>query len=83
MKVFESVPSEKAICRVVCARFIAGVIVLIAFLAAPAVFDSIATGSLTSGELSKQLYSEPAAAPAGVDVQKTEAAPVEPLSMSY
>ena len=85
MRVFESLPSsEAAIRRLVLARVVAGAIVVLAFVVAPTVRDSIATGNLTSAELATFLYGDEGVAPErGVDVLKTEAAPVEPLSMSY
>lgn len=85
MKVFESLPSsEAAIRRLVLARVVAGIIVVVAVVVAPPVLDSIATGNLTSAELATSRYGDVERAPGkGVDVQKTEAAPVEPLSMSY
>ncbi|MBC8118925.1 MAG: hypothetical protein H7X75_05040 [Burkholderiaceae bacterium] len=85
MKVFESLPSsEAAIRRLILARVVAGAIVVLAFVVAPTVQDSIATGNLTSAELATSLYGDVEVAPQkGADVLTTEAAPVEPLSMSY
>ena len=85
MKVSESLPSsEAAIRRLVLARVVAGAIVILAFVVAPTVKDSIATGNLTSAELATFLYGNDEVTPQkGVDVLTTEAAPVEPLSTSY
>jgi hypothetical protein len=48
------------------------------------VAESIATGNLTSAEVAAALYGVGEVLPqAGADVQETEAAPVEPMSMSY
>ncbi|MDQ3446481.1 MAG: hypothetical protein M3496_09975 [Pseudomonadota bacterium] len=84
MKSFESLPSEGAIRRLVRARIVAGLIVLIAVIAAPPVTDSIATLNLSAAELAEYLYGEGERLPEkGIDVEETKAAPVEPLSMSY
>ena len=85
MKVFESLPSsEAAIRRLVLARVVAGAIVVLAFIVAPTVKDSITSGNLTSAELATFLYGNDDVVPdKGADVLKTEAAPLEPLSMSY
>lgn len=85
MKLFESLPcSQIAIRRLVVARVAVGAIVVLAFVVAPTVKDSIATGNLTSAELATFLYGEDEVVPqSGIDVFKTEAQPLEPLSMSY
>ncbi len=84
MKVFESRPSKTAITRLVLAGVVVGIIVMVASRAAPPVTHSIATGNLSSAEVPTFLYGDTEVLPeTGVDVQKTEALPVEPLSMSY
>ena len=84
MKLFESLPSEAAIRRLVLARVVAGLIVLIAIVAAPPVVDSIATLSLSSAELADLLDGDgELLADRGIDVWETNAAPVEPLTTSY
>lgn len=84
MKSLGSRLSHTAIRNLVLASVVAGVIVTIAVAFTPPVVDSIATGNLTSAELATALYGDSEVLPqAGVDVQKTEAAPVEPMSMSY
>ncbi len=84
MKSFESLPPEAAIRRLVLARVVAAVIVVIAIVLAPPVADSIATLNLSSAELADQLDDgEELATDKGIGVHETQAAPVEPLSMSY
>lgn len=84
MKSFESFPPDTGIRRLVFARVVAGLIVLIAVVLAPPVPDSIATLNLSSAELEDllddggELVTDP-----GIDVLDTTAAPIEPLSMSY
>ena len=84
MKIFESLPSEVALRRLVLARVAAGLVVLVALVAAPPVSDSIATFHFTTLELAdKQDGDDELQAETGVDVPETKAEPVEPLSMSY
>lgn len=83
MKLFESLPSEAAIRRLVLARVVAGLIVVVAIVAAPPVVDSIATLNLSALELAEFLDDGEPLPMKGIDVQETKAAPVEPLSMSY
>lgn len=85
MKPLDSLPSsEAALRRLVLARVVAGAVVVLAFIVAPTVKDSIVTGNLTSAELATFLYGDDQVVPLkGTDVLKTEAEPVEPLSMSY
>lgn len=83
MKPFKSLPSEAAIRRLVLARVVAGLIVLIAVVLAPPVADSIATLNLNSAELADLLDDGELVTEKGVDVHETKAEPVEPLSMSY
>ncbi len=84
MKSLEILPSEAALLRLVLARVAAGLIVIVAIVLAPPVADSIATLNLTAAELAegmddggKPLVDQ------GIDVQQTNAAPVEPLTTSY
>ena len=83
MKIFESLPSEAAIRRLVLAPVVAGLIVVVAIAVAPPVVDSIATLDLSTSELAEFLDDGEPFATKGMDVQDTKAAPVEPLSMSY
>ncbi len=86
MKSFESLPSEAALRRLVLARVVAGLIVLIAIVVAPPVTDSISTLKLSASELAQFLDGDGDGEPLaqkGIDVQDTKAAPLEPLSMSY
>jgi hypothetical protein len=83
MKLFESLPSEAAIRRSVLASVVAGLIVLIAIVAAPPAVDSIATLNLSASELAEFLDDGEPWAEKGIDVRETNAAPVEPLTMSY
>ncbi len=84
MKSFESLPSEVAIRRLVLARVVAGLIVVIAIVVAPPVMDSIATLNLSASELAELMDGDgERPAETGIDVLETKAAPVEPLSMSY
>ena len=84
MKSFESLSSEAAIRRLVLARIVAGIIAVIAVVAAPRVSGSIATLGLNATELAELLYGDgERLAENGIDVEETKAAPVEPLSMSY
>lgn len=84
MKLRENLPSESALFRLVLARVAAGLIVVAAIVLAPPVADSIATLDWSATELAdgvddggKPLVEK------GVDVQQTNAAPIEPLTMSY
>ena len=84
MKTFESLPTEANIRRLVLARAVAALIVIIAIVVAPPVLDSIATLNLSSSELAEFLDGDgELVVENGIDVQETKAAPVEPLSMSY
>ena len=83
MKIFESLPSEAAIRRLVLATVVAGLIVVVAIAVAPPVVDSIATLDLSALELAEFLDDGDPWAAKGIDVQETKAAPVEPLTMSY
>jgi hypothetical protein len=83
MNLFESLPSEAAIRRLVLARVVAGLIVVVAIVVAPPVVDSIATLDLSASELAEFLDDGEPWAEKGIDVQETKAAPVEPLTMSY
>lgn len=83
MKIFESLPSEAAIRRLVLAPVVAGLIVVVAIAVAPPVVDSIATLDLSALELAEFLDDGEPWAAKGIDVQETKAAPVEPLTMSY
>ncbi len=84
MKLFESLPSDATIRRLVLAPILAGLIVVIAIVVAPPVVDSIATLNLSASELAEFLDGDgELLAEKGIDVQETKAAPVEPLSMSY
>ena len=83
MKLFESLPPEAAIRRLVLAPVVAGLIVVVAIVVAPPVVDSIATLDLSALELTEFLDDGEPWAAEGMDVQETKAAPVEPLSMSY
>lgn len=84
MKSLESLPSEAAMRRLVLARVVAGLIVVIAIIVAPPVADTIATLNSSALDLAELADGdgEPLAGK-GIDVQETKAAPVEPLSMSY
>ncbi len=84
MKSLESLPSEAALRRLVLARVAAGLVVLIAVVAAPPVSDSIATFHFSALELAGlQDGDDGLGGVKGLDVQETKAEPVEPLSMSY
>jgi hypothetical protein len=84
MKSREVLPSEAALFRLVLARVAAALIVVIAVVLAPPVADSIATFNLSAAELADAMDDggKPAA-DQGIDVQQTNAAPVEPLTTSY
>ena len=84
MKSIESLPPEAALRRLVLARVAAGFIVIVAIILAPPVADSIATLNLTAAQLAEHL-DDGGAPPAskGIEVDETEAAPVEPLTTSY
>ncbi len=84
MKSREILPSEAALFRLVLARVAAGLIVVGAIVLAPPVADSIATLNLSAAELANEM--DDGGKPLvdhGVDVQQTNAAPVEPLTTSY
>jgi hypothetical protein len=69
--------------RLVLARVVAGLIVIIAIVLAPPVVDSIATLDLTSAQLANEM--DDGGKPVvnqGIDVQETKAEPTEP-SASY
>ncbi len=84
MKLFESLPSAAPLRRLVLARLAAGLIVLIAIVLAPPTSDSIATFNFSALELANlQDGDDGLQAEKGIEVQETEAEPVEPLSMSY
>jgi len=84
MKSFESLPSAAALRRLVLARIVAGLIVVIAVVVAPPVTDSIPPLKVSASELAEYLYGDGERLPEkGIDVEETRAAPVEPLSMSY
>ncbi len=84
MKSLESLPSEAALRRLVLARVAAGFIVVVAIILAPPVADSIATLTLSSTELAEQMDDAGAAFPSkGIDVDETNASPIEPLTTSY
>ena len=83
MKSLESLPSEAALRRLVLARVVAGFIVVVAIILAPPVADSIATLTLSSTELAEQMDDAGAPSPKGIDVDETDAVPIEPLSTSY
>jgi hypothetical protein len=83
MKIFESLPSEATIRRLVLAPVVAGLIVVVAIAVAPPVVDSIATLDLSASELAEFLDDGEPWAEKGIDVQETKAAPVEPLTTSY
>jgi hypothetical protein len=83
MKLFESLPSEAAIRRLVLAPVVAGLIVVVAIVVAPPVVDSIATLDLSASELTEFLDDGEPWAAKGIDALETKAAPVEPLTMSY
>ncbi|HKO68595.1 MAG TPA: hypothetical protein VJU53_12395 [Burkholderiaceae bacterium] len=79
MKLRANLPSESALFRLVLARVVAGLIVVAAVVLAPPVADSIATPDWSATELAdgvddagKPLVEE------RVDVQQTNAAPIEP-----
>lgn len=84
MKSREILPSETALFRLVLARVAAALIVLAAIFLAPPVADSIATLNLSTAELADEMDDggKPLANQ-GIDVQQTNAAPVEPLTTSY
>ncbi|HVE88442.1 MAG TPA: hypothetical protein VNA44_01975 [Burkholderiaceae bacterium] len=84
MKSLESLPSEAALRRLVLARVAAGFVVVVAIVLAPPVADSIATLTASSTELAEQM--DDAGAPVstkGINVDDTNAMPIEPLSTSY
>ena len=84
MKLLESLPPEVALRRLVLARVVAGLVVLIAIVAAPPVSDSIATFQFSALELADLQDGDDGLQPErSIDVQETKAEPVEPLSMSY
>ncbi|HZA96040.1 MAG TPA: hypothetical protein VE421_07860 [Burkholderiaceae bacterium] len=83
MKTRETPSSEAALFRLVLARVVAGLIVIIAIVLAPPVVDSIATLDLTSAQLANEM--DDGGKPVvnqGIDVQETKAEPTEP-SASY
>jgi hypothetical protein len=83
MKSLENPPSEAALLRLVLARVVAGLIVIVAIVLAPPVVDSIATLELTSAQLANEM--DDGGKPVvdqGIDVQETKAEPTEP-STSY
>lgn len=84
MKLPESRPSETALRRPVLAGIVAGIVVLIAIVAAPPMTDSIAMLDATASQVADLLYGD--AAPTtvtAINVEDTLAVPVEPLSMYY
>jgi len=84
MKSFESVPSETAIRRLVLARVVAGIIVLIAVVLAPPVADRIARAdSAVFAGLGSDDGDGGKEGNKGIEAVDTMAIPVEPLSMSY
>jgi len=84
MKIFESVPSETAIRRLVLARVVAGIIVLIAVVAAPRVADTIAQADASAYAVLEADDGDGGTERSkGIEAADTTAAPVEPLSMSY
>ncbi len=84
MKSFESVPSETAIRRLVLARVVAGIIVLIAVVLAPPVADTIARAdSGVFAGLGSDDGDGGNKEKRGIEAVDTMAIPVEPLSMSY
>ena len=83
MKSREIPSSEAALFRLVLARVVAGLIVVMAIVFAPPVADSIATLDLTSAQLAAEM--DDGGKPVvnqGIDVQQTKAEPTEP-STSY
>ena len=83
MKSREFSPSEAAVFRLVVARVVAGLIVIVAIVLAPPVADSIATLELTSSQLASEM--DDGGRPVvdqGIEAHETRAEATEP-SASY